>query len=185
MKTIDDTNRKVFINVCSSEAVPVPSAWPAGRMPEDVSSAIAKLNWGQEMSDQEAEALRLPLSLSEPRNDLDKHNNSCTVFDCVLSTQVIKEASRLRAMKVFVVEAALAWIDQKHQLGLDKRFKLPKLKYKGDTVQPHCIRKDKQSLIQEIGQESVDEDPIIPLRATPIPAAKRALLSKPKALTSR
>jgi hypothetical protein len=178
VKTTDDTGRKVFVNMCSNSAVPVPAAWPAGKLPEEVSTAISNLNSGKEISDQDAEALRLPLSLGEPRNDLDKHSNACTVFDCVFSTEVMKSCG-MRAMKVFVTEAALAWIDHKHKLGLDKRFKLPKLKYKGESVQPHRIRKDRQSLIQEIEQETVDEDPIIPLRAAPIPAAKRASPCQP------
>ena len=178
IKTGDDTGRKVFVNMCSSDHVAAPSTWHDGVMPDSVADALAQAQGTHsDISADTAEALRLPLSLSEPRNDLDKHGQACTVFDCVFSTTVLAEASRLRAMKVFVIETVIGWINHKHSLGLDQRYKLPKLRYKGDTVHSHRIRKDKKQLVTEISElDDVDDTPGLPLRSVPVPAEKRARL---------
>ena len=177
VKTTDDTGRKVFINMCSSNKVAAPAAWANGVMPDNVKQSLENLGERQDIAEQAAEGLRLPLSLSEQRDELDKHGQPCSVFDCVFSDMVMKQAAQMRSMKIFVVETVLGWVSHKHKVKLDQRFKLPKLKYKGDTVQEHCIRKDPKKLVTEITElEEVDEEPSLALRSNPIPAEKRAPL---------
>lgn len=162
--------------MCSSDEVAAPSTWHDGVMPDAVADALAQAQGAPaDISSDAAEALRIPLSLSDPRNDLDKHGQACTVFDCVFSTTVMAEAARLRAMKVFAIETVIGWINHKHGTGLDQRYKLPKLRYKGDTVQSHRIRKDRKQLVTEITEvDDVDDAPALPLRSAPVPADKRA-----------
>jgi hypothetical protein len=51
---------------------------------------------------------------------------------------------------VFVVELALAWVGQKHQLELDPKYKLPHLHYKGDKPKAQRVRVDPKCLIHEL-----------------------------------
>merc|ERR1740127_373445 len=44
----------------------------------------------------------------------------------------------------------MAAVAQKYKVELDPRYKLPKMKYKGNTVQIQRIRKKNQSKIQEL-----------------------------------
>lgn len=163
MKTADDTGRKVFINICSSEKVQPPESWEDGVMPDSVRNSLN--NMEELGNSQDVQALRIPLSLSEQRNDYDKHGQECTVFDCVFADKVIKEATSFRPMKVFVIECAMGWIQHKCKVQLDPKFKLPKLKYKGDVIQEHRVRKQHKSLVTEVTDvtEGVDEEPAVAL----------------------
>lgn len=185
VKTQDDAGRKVFINMCGSDKIGAPSAWEGGVVPDAVHEQLKNM---ETMSEAVQEQMRFPLSLSEPRNDLDKSNEPCTVFDCALSSHIMKSAASLRALKVFIIEMAISWIQSKYKMNLDQRFKLPKLRYKGDTIQPQNIRKDKKSLILEVNDvDDVDDDEVaLPLRVRPIPKEKQvARISDGTALLSR
>jgi hypothetical protein len=163
VKTADDTGRKVFINICSSEKVQPPESWEDGVMPDSVKASLS--NMKEVENSQDVQALRIPLSLSEQRNDFDKHGQECTVFDCVFSEKVMKEASQFRPMKVFVIECAMGWITHKCKVQLDQKFKLPKLKYKGDVIHEHCVRKQQKPLVTEVADatDAADEEPAVAL----------------------
>lgn len=163
MKTADDTGRKVFINICSSEKVQAPESWEDGVMPESVKNSLN--NMEELENSQDVQALRIPLSLSEQRNDYDKHGQECTVFDCVFSDKVMSEATTFRPMKVFVIECAMGWIQHKCKVQLDQKFKLPKLKYKGDVIHEHRVRKQQKPLVTEVTDvtDAADEEPSVAL----------------------
>lgn len=177
VKSTDATGRKVFVNMCSSSKVAAPAAWEGGVLPDHIKAALDQHHHLDDFSDKDAEALRIPLSLGDMRSDTDKHGEPCIVFDCVYAEEVMEEAARSRSMKVFVIETIIGWINHKHQLGIDSRFKLPKLRYKGETVHAHHIRKDPKKLVTEIEElEDTDEEPALPLMARPVPPEKRASL---------
>lgn len=111
IKTTDDTKRKVFINVCSSELVPAPGNWVAGKVPEEVLKALENTKSKQDASFQDA--LRFPLSCSDPREDSDKKGEPCSIFDCIFNVDVVKQAKAFRLLKQFLIDLCLEWIGQK------------------------------------------------------------------------
>ena len=165
-KTHDDTGRKVFINVLGSESIGAPGGWERGRVPEHVEEALAR------QDAEPSESLRFPLSLSDPVNDLDKKGEPCTVFDCALNGDVVKQAMapQNNRLKVFLVELAMGWVASKHDLMLNPKFKLPRMKYKGANVQSHRIRVDPKSVVQEIKDVEDVEAIEFPLVTKPRPA---------------
>lgn len=44
------------------------------------------------------------------------------------------QAAIFRPLKAFLIELALGWVGHKTGMTLDPKFKLPKMKYKGDEV---------------------------------------------------
>ncbi|KAK3275296.1 hypothetical protein CYMTET_16565 [Cymbomonas tetramitiformis] len=168
VKTQNDEGRKIFLNMCGSDKLPAPGNWQTGKVPEEVVNALQELNEDAEGSPNDA--LRFPLSMAEPKNDFDKKGEPCTVFDVVFNLDVIKQAIAYRRLKVFIVELAIAWVGQKHNMVLDPKYKLPHLKYKGDGgPSEQRIRVDPKALITEMG-DLEEEEPTFGLRATPIPA---------------
>ena len=101
-------------------------------MPDEVARALENID---SVDASQAEALRFPLSMAEPRMDLDRQGGRCTTVDCTLNIDVLRQAQGVRALKAFLIELALGWVGQKHKMQLDPKFKLPKMKYKGETVQ--------------------------------------------------
>ena len=160
VKTVDDTGRKVFINVCGHFKIQAPgSDWANGVVPEAVENALANLD------DPEAtQHLRFPLSVSDARTELDKKGAPCTVYDAVFNADVVKQAICSRRLKVFLVELVLQWIAQKYEKPLDPQYKLPHRRYvgDGDSPKPQCIRVDRKSMIEELAEP--DEEPSFPLR---------------------
>ena len=147
VKCRDDNDRKIFINMCGSERVAAPGNWDKDKIPEDV---MERLNKAEVSPD---ESLRFPLSLSDASYDLDKAGQPCTTFDCIFNLDVLKQAMAEKRLKVFLIELALGWVQEKHHLILDSKYKLPRMKYKGKDVQAQNIRKDDDDtkpIIEEI-----------------------------------
>ena len=48
-----------------------------------------------------------------------------------------------RPLKLFLIELAMAWATRKHTVALDPTYKLPKMRYKGSTVQAQQLRLDR------------------------------------------
>lgn len=161
VKTVEESGKKVFINLCSSDAISPPTSWENGIMPDSVRQALHNLD--DVKSEEDVQAMRVPLSLSDQRSETDKNGNTCAVFDCVFAEQVMAEAARFRPMKVFVIECCLGWIQHKCHIQLDPKFKLPKLKYKGDVIHEHRIRKEPKKLVTEVEEVAGDDQPSLPL----------------------
>lgn len=71
----------------------------------------------------------------------------------------MKECINTPAFKDQVVQLCLAAVGQKYKIELDTRYKLPKVTYKGASVQLQRIRVKKTSQIQEVGGSSTSATP--------------------------
>jgi len=69
--------------MCGHAKIQAPGAkWADGKMPQEVETALTKLEEGGEQTEQ----LRFPLSVSEGRNELDKTGSACTAGAYTRST---------------------------------------------------------------------------------------------------
>eukprot|EP00963_Diacronema_lutheri_P009033 scaffold800_cov327-Pavlova_lutheri.AAC.2 len=133
------TTGKVFLNVCAHDSVPDVEDW------EGVERA-AKGNL------KDVERMRIPMRMSVLREDVDKAGNKCQVADCVVHTEVVRQAAKNKAFQTLLVHAAIDLLQGKQSaLDLDVGYKLPKLRYKGETVQPMSI---KPNLIRELSSSN-------------------------------
>ena len=87
-----------------------------------------------------------------------------------------------RPLKNFLISIATSQTEQKCSIVLDKQWKLPKMRYKGDNIVSQRIRVDSKPRITELGD--VQEEPEFPLTfkkrkapAKPKPAQPGGLLS--------
>ncbi|GFR50651.1 hypothetical protein Agub_g12900 [Astrephomene gubernaculifera] len=166
------SGRKVFINVCSSARVAAPGGWDGGVMPDEVAAALDKLQAANgdaaaaTMTPGEVEALRFPLAAGPPRADTDRKGAPCTVIDVVFNADVVRVAAGARKLKALLIEVATGWVGSKLGAELDPRYKLPKMRYKGEVVASQRIRADdkRKKLVTEL--RDVDEEPSFALRTT-------------------
>ena len=128
--------------------VPAPGDWKSGQIPQAVEEALDKASEGDEAA---AQSLRFPLSCGEPRSELDKEGEPCTVLDVVFNSDITKQAIAYKRLKVFVIELALSWVAQKHKLLLDPKYKLPRRDYFGAGAPP------KQFIRAEPGKALITE----------------------------
>ena len=91
----------MFINVCQSKAVPMPSSWSSGVLPDHVAQALERVGNMQELADQEFEALRLPMGCGDLREDTDKKGRICR--RCPLLTPLPLNFSRAQITSSLVL----------------------------------------------------------------------------------
>ncbi|ORX54233.1 PIH1-domain-containing protein [Piromyces finnis] len=131
-KTIDQTNSissidikpglKVFINICQSSEIK--------------DALLQKSNVTKNNS--RGQSWSIPYSLTYGRNDKDKANNDCVVYDCIFSPNTIRLASNYR-FKELIITTAIEGVERQFNVKLEKKYKIPKMKCKG-TPQATVIR---------------------------------------------
>ncbi|KAG2433462.1 hypothetical protein HXX76_008519 [Chlamydomonas incerta] len=184
------TGGKVFINVCSHDRVTAPGGWSNGVMPDEVAAALEKLqNAGGDagaanMSPGEVEALRFPLACGAPRADTDRKGLPCTAIDVVFNSDVVRAAAAARKLKAMLIEMSLGWVGNKLGGELDSRYKLPKMRYKGEVVASQRIRADdrRKKLVTEL--RDVDEEPSFALRTKKAPVPPPVVAQGPAPLAA-
>ena len=121
VKTKDATGQKVFINMTKHEVVDgfEEKAIPQGDR-EKLGSDVG---------------VRIPLSLGSVREDYDKKGEAAQVYDVIWNPKTIDRCKTDAGFRQVVVELAFNHILQKYKHTLDLRFTIPKMKYKGTTVQ--------------------------------------------------
>ncbi|MEW5318044.1 MAG: hypothetical protein WDW38_009297 [Sanguina aurantia] len=171
--------RKVFINLCGSDRVAAPGNWVGGVIPDEVLEALDNT---ANLSEQQQNMLRFPLALGPAQMDLDKKSEPCTTYDVIVNHDIIKQAVICRPLKSFLIITTLQWVSHKTKSELSEKYKLPKMRYKGDVIQSQRIRVDKKALVTEICTvEEIDEEPSFPLltKRLPAPATPPAVASVP------
>ena len=133
IKTANDNGVKVFINILHHEDIAAP---------KDEFLIEMENNYG----------VRVPLSLSEAREDFDKSGSPCQVYDVIFNSFVTEKiATDGRAIQ-FVLTLILQRIHErfKQLLKIDKSIVMKNMKYKGSTVLPQRVRVKKGPKIEEI-----------------------------------
>eukprot|EP00826_Nyctotherus_ovalis_P018322 TRINITY_DN15471_c0_g1_i2.p1 TRINITY_DN15471_c0_g1~~TRINITY_DN15471_c0_g1_i2.p1 ORF type:complete len:263 (-),score=62.03 TRINITY_DN15471_c0_g1_i2:225-1013(-) len=106
------------------------------------------------LPDSEDVGIRIPLSLGEVREDFDKKNGPCRVYDIVWNPLTVKKAVEEKNVRPLVIQLAFAHIKQKKGVELSENFTIPKMKYKGKTVQLQRIKGKKAPKIEEIKSQT-------------------------------
>ncbi|XP_076285629.1 PIH1 domain-containing protein Nop17-like [Lasioglossum baleicum] len=139
IKTSVNGNRKCFLNIGKSDIVARPSSQPS------YEQGHRGLQWS------------IPYTLIPPRDDLDKKNVRCMVFDVVFHPDTIYLASKNGRFREIVNNTAMDGVESNFQVKLDrKNLRFPKMNYKG-VSQPTVIRKPSK----EPAKEQLDMEPEI------------------------
>ncbi|ORZ41423.1 pre-RNA processing PIH1/Nop17-domain-containing protein [Catenaria anguillulae PL171] len=143
---------KVFVNVTHSPYVPAPPV----ATDEEIKRAIADAP-----SNNKKPAWRVPMSLSDVRDDLDKAGRPCLVVDALVNTSVVHKSEHSPDFGAFVNELALSWVEAKHNLSVSRAYSLPHMQCKGDPA-PHVIYRAKRAGIAE--SDAVKQTPMYRVR---------------------
>ncbi|KAI8815049.1 pre-RNA processing PIH1/Nop17-domain-containing protein [Cladochytrium replicatum] len=131
-----DSGLKVFINICHSPRVPAPPL----ATDEEIRTALEA---------QDNATYKVPLSLSQPREDKDKVGRKCVVFDACINNAPLEKSRDDFDFQLFLIELALEWVEEKHGMELSREFSIPKLLSKGQLVK-HVIRRPARAMISEV-----------------------------------
>ncbi|CAE7565888.1 pih1d1, partial [Symbiodinium microadriaticum] len=125
----------VFINVCKHSELAVP--------------AIKKK---LDENGEEVEGMNIPLSAGPARSGMDKSGVACVIYDVIVNPQVIEDvfSDQTGRHRDFICQLAIQSIEQKNKLVLDKRYKLPKVRYMGEIASQHIQDRKNMPNIQEM-----------------------------------
>lgn len=133
------TGGKVFLNVAAHGSVPDVEDW----------EGVERATRGDLA---EVKRMRIPMRLSVLRDDVDKVGKQCKVADCVVHIEVVKQAAKRKEFQTLLIHAAMDLLQEKQSmLDLEPGYRLPKLRYKGNTVQPMRIQ---PSLVTELNSST-------------------------------
>lgn len=121
LPSLTGVETKVFINICMHELISMPS----------------KRKTLDEESGKEVDGWHLPMSMGELRPCFDKSGNAALVADCIMNPTVVKDMHVDSNHFHFVCDLVIQCATRKFSkpcfggLELDKRYKVPKMKYAG------------------------------------------------------
>ena len=124
VKGLSEDGQKVFLNICYSAHVRNPHQLADGR-------------------------IRIPMSISEPKVDMDRKGNPCLVIDTVVSEEAAKNSTADLLFKAELVDLIVSQIQAKHKLKVGSLRAL-KLGYKGGIVRAQRIRLEKSDIVQDV-----------------------------------
>ncbi|XP_071542391.1 PIH1 domain-containing protein 1 isoform X2 [Panulirus ornatus] len=137
VKTRDDQKKKVFINVCTSDAIPTP---------EDISDQeLITILESDTASD-----FRVPMSIGQPHQEKDKSGEMCVAYDVIINPEFFSKMYDNPLFHNFFMIATLEGIEEKYSLSLDKSgwTALKNKKYHGNM--PEQIVRTTIPLVQEL-----------------------------------
>ena len=140
IKTTDENNEKIFINLVSSDKVDAPAE-----------QHILEMN--------NQHGVRIPLSLSEPFEDHDIKGNVCTVFDAIFNPGTLKKTESEPMVLNFIMQVIAGRIKErfKKNINVEKFVRMKNLIYKGNSVRSQRIRARKVK-IDEIINNTNEKD---------------------------
>ncbi|XP_068980885.1 protein kintoun isoform X3 [Bombus flavifrons] len=131
IKTSINGDKKCFLNICTSELTDPPSSQPS----------FEQGHHGQQWS--------IPYLLTPPRDDLDKKNVRCKVFDVIFHPDTIFLSTKHAELRKIVNNTAIDGVENNFNVKLDrKNIKFPQIRYKG-ICHPTVIRKPSKSQPEE------------------------------------
>ncbi|XP_067145080.1 PIH1 domain-containing protein 1-like [Centruroides vittatus] len=146
IKTKDDEDGKVFLNVCHSPELPEPR-----EIDEDLLVSI--------LNSDDPTTYRIPMSLGECREDKDKGGQTCSVYDIVINSDYYKKVTNSKVFKQFLITVCLDGIEDKYHISVDKESYviLKNKKYHG-SMPVHNIKLRPKTLVTEIEESRQNED---------------------------
>lgn len=163
LKTKNEKQQKVFINVCGSHKIGTPDY--GEETIETIDELKTKLQRFDPSEDPDCPDLRFPCSCLDPVFQKDKKGKTYAIYDVCYNRTVVESAMSVKTLKVFIIDMALTWLSQKYKTQLSVDFKILERKYKGKEVGKHRIRIDpkKGPIISELRDDDEDAEPTIPL----------------------
>ncbi len=131
----DENGMKIFINICQHDELGLPG------MKKKIDE-----------NGEEVEGLNIPMSIGAGRVGNDKSGVKCFIYDVIVNPKVIEDANTDVTGKYrdFVCQLSIHGLEQKYNVNLDKRYKLPKLTKMGELLTQYIKDTKKMPKIEEV-----------------------------------
>lgn len=140
-------NKKVFVNICLTDAIPCPRD-------------ITNNELMQILSSDDPSSYRVPMSLGEGRTEQDKSGAPATVYDVAINPEFFKKIEKDDLFQTFFLTVVFEGLQDKYQFEIDiTKYTILKHRKSIGTLQSHriqirdiktCEEKTRSPLIEEI-----------------------------------
>ncbi|KAF9905992.1 hypothetical protein EC991_001151 [Linnemannia zychae] len=130
----------VFINICSSDKMPQPSKATEAEIRKAIQA-------------EEGVTYQVPFQVSPPREYRDSLAKAYLVVDACIHTEPYKRSEKDFDYKLYIMELAIEWVEEKCRIELSRNFELPNMTSK-DELKKRSIILPKPAAIQEVGDVS-------------------------------
>jgi hypothetical protein len=102
------------------------------------------------------EGMNIPLSVGAAHESTDKAGVTCTVYDIIVNPSVLTEfeEDETGRYRDFLCQLCIQALESKYKMTLDKRYKLPKLKFIGELQQQYIQDRSKAPKIEELSESN-------------------------------
>ncbi|KAF9128896.1 hypothetical protein BGX30_014153 [Mortierella sp. GBA39] len=156
----------VFINVCSSDLMPQPSKATEAEIRRAIQA-------------EEGVTYQVPFQVSSPREHRDSVAKAYLVVDACIHSEPYKRAEKDFDYKLYIMELAMEWVEEKCRVELSRNFELPDMKSK-DELKKRSIILPKPPAIQEMGDISGTKQYTLPTTTTTATPSKTQGVSTTK-----
>ncbi|KAF9920108.1 hypothetical protein FBU30_010109 [Linnemannia zychae] len=130
----------VFINICSSDKMPPPSKASEAEIRRAIQA-------------EEGVTYQVPFQISPPREYRDTAGKAYLVVDACIHTEPYQRAEKDFDYKLYTIELAMEWVEEKCRVELSRNFELPNMKSK-DELKKRSVILPKPPAIQDLGDIS-------------------------------
>lgn len=143
-------NRKMFVNICLTDAIPCP---------RDITNDELM----QILSSEDPSSYRVPMSIGEGRTESDKSGAPATVYDVAINPEFFKKIEKDDLFQTFFLTVVFEGLQDKYQFEIDmQKYTVLKIRKSIGNLQTHRIQMrdikttqdaTKPPLIEEIGDK--------------------------------
>lgn len=155
-------NKKVFVNICLTEAIPCPRD-------------ITNNELMQILSSEDPSTYRVPMSIGEGRTEPDKSGAPATVYDVAINPEFFKKIEKDDLFQTFFLTVVFEGLQDKYQFEIDiQKYTILKNRKSIGTLQSHRIQiRDIKHCEEEIKPPLIEEIQDRPSKITGISEQKK------------
>ncbi|XP_033635576.1 PIH1 domain-containing protein 1-like [Asterias rubens] len=165
IKTRNESNAKVFINVCKSAELPSPN--------DITEEELIKI------LDSSEPDYRVPLSIGEGHAEMDKTGKGCTAYDVMINTDFFEKVQKSNVFKGFLMSVVFEGLENKYNIQLERNWVQLKNRKCLGTLGEHNIRTQSKPRILEV--ESLNDEN----QGSPQDQPKKSLITEVEGMSDR
>ncbi|CAG9578627.1 unnamed protein product [Danaus chrysippus] len=154
-------NKKVFVNICLTEAIPCPRNISNGELMQILNS-------------EDPSSYRVPMSIGEGRTEPDKSGIPATVYDVAINPDFFCKIEKDDLFQTFFLTVVFEGLQDKYQFELDmQKFTILKNRKSIGTLQSHRIQVRDVKKYEDKTKPLIEEIQKPTPKITEIPAVKK------------
>jgi hypothetical protein len=106
-----EETRVVFINICTSKAIPAPP-----KVSDEVIRKVLEYRGDENDLDSSILSYKLPVSVSEEKMEAGTY-----IYDVCMNPDILPLCTKYPDYELFIIELALEWVEERYSLQLNRR----------------------------------------------------------------